>query len=186
MLACALVLSLPGGVLAGHLWDWRHDHSSSGVPYRPQSLWELKQRFGGEACNDSANDARTWFPHAVARWQGGYVYYHPYLARNIGYNIRTHIAAVHKDNAIDYGVYGYVCKYKSGGGGRSTHSWGAAVDTNTARNPLGQTYWNGYGADGANHGYYIPNVWRGDYPGHNFYWGLNWNDPHHFQYVTNY
>ena len=63
-----------------------------------------------------------------------------------------------------------------------------AVDTNSARNPQGQGRWNGTGADGIDHGTYIPSVWKGDYPGHHFYWGLNFShpDPMHFQYVTNY
>ena len=36
---------------------------------------------------------------------------------------------------------------------------------------------------------YLPNLWKGAYPGHNFYWGLNFSttpDPMHFQYVTGY
>ena len=173
--------------LAGHMSDWRHDHSSKGVPYRPKGLSELKQHFGA-ACNAKANDARAWFPSAVARGEGGYVYFHPYLARNIGHNIRGHIAKAHRNGAVDYGVYGYNCRTKTGGSGYSVHAWGAAVDTNTARNPYGQSHWDGRGADGVNHGTYIPDVWRGAAPGHRFKWGKTFStpDPHHFQYVTGY
>ena len=184
--ACA-VLAVPASAWAGHLWDWTHNHSKEYIPYRPKGLAELKQHFGN-ACGKKADDARTWFPHAVARWVGGYVIYHRRLAKNVGYNIRTHISAVHKNNAIDYGVYGYNCRLKSGGTSYSVHAWGAAVDTNTARNPLGQGYWVGIGADGNKYGKYIPNVWKGWNPGHRFYWGLHFSrpDPHHFQYVTGY
>ncbi len=185
--AIAAGVALQSGALASHMSDWRHDHSSQGIPYRPKGLQELRQRFGA-ACGDKANDARTWFPSAVSRGEGGYIYYHPYLGRNIGHNIRGHIAKAHRNGAVDYGVYGYACRQKTGGTGYSTHAWGAAVDTNTARNPYGQPYWNGIGADGKDHGTYIPNVWRGPDPGHRFKWGIHFStpDPHHFQYVTGY
>lgn len=196
-LFCALMalmfgwlVSTPSSVQAGH-WaasGWSHDHSSSGIPIRPKGLNGLNNRFGG-ACSAAANDAVTWFPSAVDRNVGGYVYYHPYLAVNVGNNIRGHIGNDHREGAVDYGVYGYDCRLKTGGTQYSTHAWGAAIDTNTARNPYGQTYWNGIGADGLDHGSYIPNVWKGPNPGHRLYWGLNFSgtkDPHHFQYVTGY
>ena len=43
--------------------------------------------------------------------------------------------------------------------------------------------------DGKNYKKYLPTLWKGAYPGHNFYWGLNFSttpDPMHFQYVTGY
>lgn len=185
-LLAALLAAGPAG--AGHWRNFTHDHSSKGVPYRPKGLAELRQRFGS-ACNSRANDARTWFPSAVGRKVGGYVYYHPYLARNIGWNIRGHVNSTHRTGAFDYGIYGYACRLKTGGTTYSVHSWGAAIDTNTARNPYGQTYWNGRGANGVDYRRYLPDLYRGKYPGHRFYWGLNFSgtkDPHHFQYVTGY
>ena len=180
----AVLLATP--VLAGHMTEWRHDHSDKGVPRRPDGLYGLRKRFGGPACNEKANNARTWFPHAVARDQGGYVVYHPYLAINVGDNVRNHIASAHNNGALDYGIYGYNCRLKTGGSGYSVHAWGAAIDTNTARNPYGQDNWNGKGADGNDYGKYIPDIYRGAFPGHRFVWGKKWSDPHHFQYVTNY
>jgi hypothetical protein len=104
VLAAGIVaLASVSPVLAGHMTDWRHDHSNEGVPSRPDGLAELRNRFGGPACNERANNARTWFPSAVSRTQGGYVLYHPYLAINVGDNIRTHIAATHRNGALDYG-----------------------------------------------------------------------------------
>lgn len=187
--AVVVLATLAAGLAnAGHWRDFAHDHSSSGVPYRPKGLAELRQRFG-EACNSRANDARSWLPSAVDRNVAGYVYYHPYLARNVGWNIRGHVNSAHRNGAFDYGIYGYACRLMRGGSSYSVHAWGAAIDTNTARNPWGQTYWNGRGANGVDYGRYLPDMFRAPYPGHRFYWGLNFSgtkDPMHFQYVTGY
>lgn len=174
---------------AGHMKDWKHDHSSKGVPPRPSGLAGLNKVFG-QRCNNEANDARSWWPHGDYT-DGGptYVYYHSYLARNIGHNVRNHINAAHNDGALYPGIGGYNCRLIAGSTSWSVHSWGAAVDTNWQRNPRYQDFWNGKGADGVDHGRYIPDVWRGSSPGHRFFWGLNWDsapDPMHFQYVTNY
>ena len=186
VVAGIVAAALASPVLAGHMTDWRHNHSKRGVPPRPDGLAALRYRFGGPACNEKANNARTWFPFAVSRDRGGYVLYHPYLAINVGDNIRNHIAATHRNGALDYGIYGYSCRLKTGGSGWSVHAWGAAIDTNTARNPYGQDHWEGKGADGHDYGRYIPNLYRGSFPGHRFVWGKRWSDPHHFQYVSNY
>jgi hypothetical protein len=115
---------------------------------------------------------------------GGYIQYHTYIARNVGHNVRSHIEAAHRNGAVDYGVYGYNCRLIRGSTSWSTHAFGAAVDTNSARNPLGQSSWNGTGADGTNYGTYIPDTWKA----HTFFWGIGWSrpDPMHFQYVTGY
>lgn len=185
VVALATILAAPAD--AGHMYDWRHDHSTRAIPRRPKGYSAFVRKFGSR-CNSRANDARTWFPHAVARGRGGYVYYHAKLARNIGGNIRKHIAAVHRNGALDYGIYGYNCRRMRGSSKWSTHAWGAAVDTNTRRNPQGQSWWNGRGANGVDYGRYIPRVWKGRDPGHRFRWGRNFSppDPHHFQYVSGY
>ncbi len=176
--------------MAGHMSDWSHDHSKDGIPPRPSGLHELNEIFG-DRCSNRANNARSWWPHAD--WDpfgaGAYVEYHTYLARNIGFNIRNHINAAHRDGALYPGIGAYNCRLIDGSTSWSVHSWGAAVDTNWQRNPRYQDHWNGRGFDGENHGTYIPDVWRGGFPGHRFFWGLNWDsapDPMHFQYVTNY
>lgn len=181
-----VIMAVPVPAMASHWTGWSHDHSSSGVPQRPQGGQGLKATFG-QACNGSANDASTYFPSAVARNQGGYVTYHPYLSVNVGNNIRGHIGSAHRDGAIDYGVYGYDCRYIDGTTKYSTHAFGAAIDTNTFRNPQGQSTWNGVGADGNNYAKYIPNIYK-QANGHMFKWGITFSnpDPHHFQYVTGY
>lgn len=174
--------------LASHLSDWTHDHTGNAVPTRPSGLAELNRLFG-DRCINRSNDARSYWPHSVDGDTGGYVYYNTYIARNVGYNVRTHIDAAHRDGALYPGIGGYNCRMIAGSTSWSVHSWGAAVDTNWQRNPRGQDYWNGRGADGTDHRMYIPDVWRGSYPGHRFFWGLNFSttpDPMHFQYVTNY
>jgi hypothetical protein len=167
---------------------WTHDHSSSGIPPRPNGYSALVSRFG-QPCSASANAARSYWPSQSARNVPGYINYNPYIGRDVGYNIRNHIEADGKNNAVDYGVYGYNCRYISGSTSWSTHAFGAAIDTNSARNPLGQATWVGRGSDDVAYKSYLPKIWKGAYPGHNFYWGKNFSttpDPMHFQYVTGY
>jgi hypothetical protein len=177
---------LSASALASHMSGWTHDHSSDAIPDRPNGLAELNRKFG-DRCIDRSNDGRSYWPHHSTDG-GGYVYYNTYIARNVGYNIRNHIDAAHRDGALYPGIGGYNCRLISGSTSWSTHSWGAAIDTNWLRNPRGQDHWNGRGSDGTDYGTYIPDVWRGAFPGHRFYWGLHFNtpDPMHFQYVTNY
>lgn len=182
----AMVLGIAAmPAIASHMGGWSHDHSSAGVPYRPHGYSDLVRVFG-QPCSDRANNARTAFPHINARYDSGYVYHHPYLARNIAHNIRGHVEAAHKNGAWDYGQWGYNCRTMRGGSSWSTHAFGAAVDTNSARNPDGQCSWNGRGANGTDFGTYLPDVWRNVSPGHMFRWGQSWCDPMHFQYVTDY
>jgi hypothetical protein len=173
---------------ARHFSEWTHDHSSDGVPRRPSGLSGIVDTYG-QPCNGRANDARTYWPHQSAVDDAGYVYSHSYIGRNVGFNVRNHIEAAHNNNALYPLIGSYNCRYIAGTTSWSTHAWGAAVDTNSQRNPVGQDHWNGRGANGTNYGTYIPDVWRGGYPGHRFFWGLNWPtrpDPMHFQYATDY
>jgi len=194
ILAVAAAALLPGLVAAPLVAaampppGWVHDHSSAGIPPRPNGYNALVAKFG-QPCNSAANAARSYWPSQSARGVAGYINYNPYIDRDVSYNIRNHIAADGKENAVDYGVYGYNCRYIDGTTSWSTHAFGAAVDTNSARNPVGQATWDGHGSDGVAYHSYLPGVWKGAYPGHNFYWGKNFSttpDPMHFQYVTGY
>ena len=181
--AGALLTFLPGTA-----FGWVDDQSDTAIPRRPSGLQDLIDTFGPR-CSGLSNAARSYWPSQSARGTGGYVYVHPYIARNVDYNIRGEIDAEHRNNAVDYGVYGYACRQIAGSTDWSTHSWGAAVDTNSARNPMGQNYWDGRGSNGVDFGTYLPDIWKGPAPGHRFYWGLNFvsrPDPMHFQFVTNY
>ena len=149
------------------------------LPPRPYGLNELKKVFG-EKCNPEANDGRAYWPSAGGRGAHGYVYFHARLADVIGNEILSKINTRGKAN--DYGVWGYACRLIAGSTKWSVHSWGAAVDTNTLRNPYGQNHWNGRGSSGKPYGRFLPDTWMG----RGFYWGLNFNHPMHFQYVSGY
>ncbi|MGZ4130434.1 MAG: M15 family metallopeptidase [Actinomycetota bacterium] len=191
VLAAAILPGLVAFPIAAHAMvppGWVHDHSPAGIPKRPHGYTALVNTFG-QPCSDAANDARSYWPSQAARGVPGYITYHPYIDRDVSYNIRNHIDADGMDNAVDYGVYGYDCRYVSGSTSWSVHAFGGAIDTNSARNPQGQTKWDGHGADGVAYHSYLPGIWKGPFPGHNFYWGKNFStnpDPMHFQYVTGY
>lgn len=148
---------------------------------RPYGLRGLKSTFG-RACNDKANDARTYFPSAGGRGTGGYVYYHSKLAQKVGRGVVQKAKQQNRLAAFDYGIWGYSCRMKTGGTTWSVHSWGAAIDTNTLRNPWQARRWNGRGANGKKYGDYLPGLFLRQ----NFYWGINFRDPMHFQYVSGY
>lgn len=150
------------------------------VSHRPHGFKALKRTFG-RPCNKKANRARTYYPSAGGRGRSGYVYYHSKLAKKIGGRVAA-MRRGQKLGAADYGVWGYACRMKTGGTSWSVHSWGAALDTNTLRNPWGARTWNGRGANGKRYGRYLPELWMRQ----GFYWGLNFRDPMHFQYVTGY
>lgn len=148
---------------------------------RPYGLSGLIRVFGSR-CNDKANDARTWYPSAGGRGKWGYVYYHSKLARKVGGKVVGALQRRNRTGAVDYGVWGYSCRIKRGGTSWSVHSWGSAIDTNTSLNPWQATRWNGRGSNGRQYGRMIPKLWlRQD-----FYWGINFRDPMHFQYVSGY
>lgn len=148
---------------------------------RPYGLSGLKRMFG-QPCNSKANDARTFVPNAWGRGKDGYLYYHWKLFGKVHTDVIEKILKAGRKNSIDYGVWGYNCRKKTGGSSWSVHSWGAAIDTNTLRNPYGATRWSGKGANGKPYGRYIPNLYLAE----SFYWGLNFRDPMHFQYVSGY
>jgi hypothetical protein len=176
-----------GQALAHPIDVWVHDHSSDVIRPRPDGLSEIQATFG-PVCGDNSNGARSYWPAQDANG-AGYVYYDTYVGKNVGGNIRNHVLYDRKDGAVRWLVGGYNCRYISGTTSWSLHAWGAAIDTNSATNPVGQDHWNGLGADGKKYGTYLPDVWRGPYPGHHFFWGLSWPtkpDPMHFQYATGY
>lgn len=148
---------------------------------RPYGLKGLKGTFG-RRCNKRANDARTYYPSSGGRGKNGYVYYHAKLARKVGNKVLKTMKRQNRTKAVDYGVWGYACRLKTGGTSWSVHSWGAAIDTNTLRNPYGAKRWDGRGSNGKRYGRYYPNLWLEQ----GFYWGINFRDPMHFQYVSGY
>ena len=120
----------------------------------------------------------------------GYIYYHPYIDRDVSYNVRNHIASDRqKEQALYPGVGAYNCRMIEGDDqlvrpcvrGRDRHQL-AAESTR-------QLNVERHGRQRPRYRKYLPNLWKGAYPGHNFYWGMNFStipDPTHFQYVTGY
>lgn len=181
LLAAPLARALPPA-------GWTHDHSAAGIPHRPHGYNALVATFG-QPCSSAANAARSSWPSQSTPGVDGYINYHPYIDRDVSWNIRNHISADLKEQALYPGIGGYNCRYVEGTTSWSVHAFGAAIDINWQRNPRGSSTWNGIGADGRNYARYLPKLWKGAYPGHNFYWGLNFStipDPMHFQYVTGY
>lgn len=181
LLAAPLARALPPA-------GWTHDHSAAGIPHRPHGYNALVATFG-QPCSGAANAARSSWPSQSTPGVDGYINYHPYIDRDVSWNIRNHISADLKEQALYPGIGGYNCRYVEGTTSWSVHAFGAAIDINWQRNPRGSSTWNGIGADGRNYARYLPKLWKGAYPGHNFYWGLNFStipDPMHFQYVTGY
>jgi hypothetical protein len=148
---------------------------------RPYGLSGLVRVFGSR-CSDKSNNARTWYPSAGGRGKWGYVYYHSKLARKVGGKVLGALQRRKRTGAVDYGVWGYSCRIKRGGTTWSVHSWGVAIDTNTSLNPWQATRWNGRGSNGRRYGRMYPKLWLRQ----NFYWGINFRDPMHFQYVSGY
>ena len=187
IVAAGVVAYSAGSAWAHHMDGWVHDHSAAAIPARPDGLAQIQSTYG-PVCGDAANAGRSYWPSQTSNG-AGYVYYHAYVSKNVGGNIRNHVEADHKDGAVRWLVGGYNCRYIAGTTSWSLHAWGAAIDTNSATNPVGQNFWNGVGTDGKNYATYLPDIWRGAYPGHRFFWGLNWDtkpDPMHFQYATGY
>jgi hypothetical protein len=166
------------------------------APARPHGESQIRATFGA-ACNAQANDHVTSWPYGA--WNGGggssNLYGHPLLANEWnGARWWTH-HGTGGDAKLNHGIGGYSCRPKSGNPDQwSTHAWGIAVDTNSWCNPVGQNYWNGRGyigpnnCNGPDYGTALPEVWKAnnEYSYVNFYWGLHWNDPQHFQYATGY
>lgn len=154
---------------------------SGTVGARPSGLRGLMNMFG-KPCNTRSNNARSYFPSAGGRGKHGYVYYHSKLAKKVGGKVLGAVKRSGRQAAVDYGVWGYACRKKTGGTSWSVHSWGAAIDTNTLRNPWRARNWDGRGSNGRKYGRYLPNL----YLRQNFYWGIHFRDPMHFQYVSGY
>ena len=154
------LLVAPFAVRAMPPIGWTHDHSAAGIPTRPHGYNRLVAVFG-QPCNNAAGAARSSWPSQSTPGVDGYITYHPYIDRDVSWNIRNHIAADLKEQALYPGIGGYNCRYIEGTTSWSVHAFGAAIDTNWQRNPRGATTWNGVGADGKNYKKYLPNLWKG-------------------------
>lgn len=160
--------------------------STAPSPGRPNGLSAIVSTFGAH-CNAAANDAATTWPHGNDQPTGD-VLTHQLLAEEHGY--ARYLLQENNNNLheVDRAVWGYNCRVIAGSSNYSVHSWGIAVDTNSVKNPRGQSSWDGTGDNGTDYKNQLPDLWqRPDLVNH--YWGLNFSsipDPMHFQYATGY
>jgi hypothetical protein len=157
-------------------------------PGRPDGLAAINATFG-PPCEDVGKEAWTHWPHGNDQGNSGdYVKTHALLA---GEHLTARYLVAeeyHNSNEVDRAVWGYACRTIAGSSKWSTHAWGAAVDTNSVKNQLGNEEWNGIGDDGVDYKEALPEIWtNSEYVNH--YWGIKFSgnpDPMHFQYATGY
>jgi D-alanyl-D-alanine carboxypeptidase len=184
MLGLALVIPV---VVAWHYarlgWTDRHEN----YPSRPTSYTQIVNRFG-QPCSDAAHkisqlwtaadtgDTYTvWFhrklggaPTEMISDKGG-------TSTNLDNDVYGHIQNQHLQPYLQHGIYGYACRYQRGSTSTwSTHAFGIAIDVSSADEYQGKC------TSSVNR--YTSQIWKD----HNWYWGLAFCDPMHFQYAINY
>jgi hypothetical protein len=93
---------------------------------------------------------------------------------NLDNDVYGHIQNAHLQPYVEHGIYGYLCRTIRDSSSWSTHAWGIAVDVSSAEEYLGKCT----STVNRNHA----SIWQS----HNWYWGLAFCDPMHFQYATGY
>jgi hypothetical protein len=182
----AVVALLVPFALAFH-WQhlgWRDVHYN--YPSRPSGYTQIVNRFG-QPCSAYARaismswvaaDTGQTYSIAFHRKLGGYptamVGNRGGSSTNLDNDVYGHIQNAHLQPYVQHGIWGYNCRTIRGSSQWSTHAWGIAIDVSSAAEPMGQTY------SAVN--YRHSSIWQA----HNWYWGLAFNDPMHFQYATGY
>jgi hypothetical protein len=185
ILASAIALILPFA-LAFH-WarlGWRDKHYS--YPARPNGYTQIVNRFG-QPCNANASaismswvaaDTGQTYTFRFHRKLGGYptemVGNKGGTSTNLDNDVYGHIQNAHLQPYVEHGIYGYFCRTIRDSSSWSTHAWGIAVDVSSAEEYLGKCT----STVNRNHA----SIWQS----HNWYWGLAFCDPMHFQYATGY
>ena len=173
-------------ILAFH-WGqqgWRDHHYN--YPSRPDGYTQLVNRFG-QPCNDAAraismawraDDNGTTYTVRFHKKLGGYrtemVPNKGGISTNLDNDVYGHIQNNHLQKYVDHGIYGYACRLKRNGSTYSTHAFGVAVDVSSAEEYMGKCT--------STVNKYHASIWQN----HNWYWGLAFCDPMHFQYATGY
>lgn len=182
-LPIAVVLPL---IVASH-WGqqgWRDEHVN--YPSRPSGYSQIVNRFG-QPCNaearaismkwKAADNGVTYSfsfhrklggrPTAMVSDKGG-------KSTNLDNDVYGHIQNTHLQPYVEHGIYGYFCRYIGTTTYWSTHAFGIAIDVSSADEPQG----NCTSSTNRHHAH----IWQS----HNWYWGLAFCDPMHFQYATGY
>jgi hypothetical protein len=185
--AVAIVALLLPFTLAFH-WQrlgWRDVHYN--YPARPNGYTQIVNRFG-QPCNANAQAiSMSWvaadtgqtytfrfhrklggYPTAMVGNKGG-------SSTNLDNDVYGHIENAHLQPYVEHGIYGYFCRYiRDSSNQWSTHAFGIAIDVSSAEEYLGKCT----STVNRNHA----SIWQS----HNWYWGLAFCDPMHFQYATGY
>jgi hypothetical protein len=161
------------------------------APPVPNGLAAIIATFGS-ACNANAR-SYTYYNVPYASWTNPNAPGNWTMHTSLSGVVAGQLAQIgaYNTEALSYGSGMYNCRKMKRADGTespnwSVHAWGVAIDTNTAANPQGQPYWNGYGHNGQWFGFYIPNMWTTG-PAQ-FYWGAYFPsiDVMHFQWATGY
>ncbi len=182
-LPIAIVLPLIAAFHWGRL-GWRDQHAN--YPSRPSGYTQIVNRFG-QPCNAEAraismrwraadNGVTYSFsfhrklggrPTAMVSDKGG-------RSTNLDNDVYGHIQNAHLQPYVEHGIYGYACRAKRNSNEWSTHAFGIAIDVSSAEDYMGK-------CTSTVNKRHAP-IWQN----HNWYWGLAFCDPMHFQYATNY
>lgn len=182
-LPIAIVLPLIAAFHWGQL-GWRDQHAN--YPSRPSGYTQIVNRFG-QPCNAEAraismkwkaadNGVTYWFsfhrklggrPTAMVSDKAG-------RSTNLDNDVYGHIQNAHLQPYVEHGIYGYACRAKRNSNEWSTHAFGIAIDVSSAEDYMGK-------CTSTVNKRHAP-IWQN----HNWYWGLAFCDPMHFQYATNY
>ena len=184
-IAITIALLLPF-LLAFH-WaalGWRDKHYN--YPSRPDGYTQIVNRFG-QPCSDNAHAISmiwvaadtgvtytVWFHKKLGGYPTEMVGDKGGSLTNLDNDVYGHIQNAHLQPYVKHGIYGYACRSIRNGTAWSTHAWGIAVDVSSVEEYLGK-------CTSSTNNYHAP-IWQS----HNWYWGLAFCDPMHFQYATGY
>jgi hypothetical protein len=185
--AVSVVALLLPFALAFH-WQrlgWRDTHFN--YPSRPSGYTQIVNRFGQPCSSNARAISMSWvaadtgqtYSIAFHRKLGGYptamVGNRGGNSTNLDNDVYGHIQNAHLQPYVEHGIYGYACRYiRNNSTQWSTHAFGIAIDVSSAEEYMGRC------TSTVNR--YHASIWQS----HNWYWGLAFCDPMHFQYATGY
>ncbi|HVE92682.1 MAG TPA: M15 family metallopeptidase [Actinomycetota bacterium] len=188
-IAIALVLAcLPvwqgAPAAAYHFPGTYYPHRHKNYPPRPHGQAALVREFG-ERCSAAARaNKETWWAkegiHGTGSWRQYPFNYHERLGgKNASavYDVWAHAATEHEADFWKIGIWGYNCRKIKGSSKWSSHSWGVAIDTNSAYEHVGAGHKHCHTMTPN-----MPGIWKD----HGWHHGVSFGDCMHFQYVTGY
>jgi hypothetical protein len=184
----AVVLVVAPMLVAWHYarLGWRDKHIN--YPARPSGYTQIVNRFG-QPCSSNASaitmrwraaDTGETYTIAFHRKLGGYPTEmisgrQDGRSTNLDNDVYGHIENEHLSPYIEHGIWGYACRYQRDSSNVwSTHAFGIAVDVSSAEEYMGKCH--------STVNRYHRHIWER----HNWYWGLAFCDPMHFQYAVDY